>query len=86
MRDQSNPSKSDATSEILSTTGLITLVSAVMIVVLAVAALGAGATATAALLAVGAIVVFAASMACFLADGRRVEAAPLPFPSLLDRN
>jgi len=86
VTDQGIRSKNDATSEILATTGLLTLVSAVLVGVFAVAAFGAGATATAAMLAAGAVVAFAASMACFVADGRRVEAAPLPFPSLLDRN
>ena len=83
VTDHGSSSKNDATSEILATTGLFSLVSAVMVGVFAVAALGAGATATAAMLAAGAVVAFAASIACFLADGRRAEAAPLPFPSLL---
>jgi hypothetical protein len=73
----------DPTAEILATSGLITLLGAVVAGVIAVVALGSGSVAMGGILGAVAFVSFAASMVCFTADSRRSEETPLPFPSWL---
>jgi hypothetical protein len=75
-------SADDPTAEILATSGLITMLGAVMAAVIAVVALGDGSAVAGAVLGAIALLSFAASVVCFTADSKRSE-APLPFPSLL---
>jgi hypothetical protein len=73
----------DPAAEILATSGLITMLGAVMAGVIAIVTLGSGSAAMAGILGAVALISFAASMVCFAADSRRSEGAPLPFPSWL---
>jgi predicted lipid-binding transport protein (Tim44 family) len=73
----------DPAAEILATSGLITMLGAVMAGVIAIVTLGSGSAAMAGILGAVALISFAASLVCFAADSRRSEEAPLPFPSWL---
>jgi membrane protein implicated in regulation of membrane protease activity len=73
----------DPAAEILATSGLITMLGAVMAGVIAIVTLGSGSAAMAGILGAVALISFAASMVCFAADSRRSEETPLPFPSWL---
>ena len=73
----------DPASEILATSGLVTLLGAVMAGVIALVTLGEGSFGLAAILGAVALVSFAVSLACFFADSHRAEGKPLPFPSWL---
>jgi len=83
VADQKTRNVNDPAAEILATSGLITMLGAVVAAVIAVVALGDGSAATAGLLGLVALVSFAVSMLCFAADSRRSDEAPLPFPSWL---
>jgi hypothetical protein len=73
----------DPTAEILATSGLMTMLGAVVAAVIAIVALGSGSIATAAILGAIALFSFAASLVCFAADSNRSDETPLPFPSWL---
>jgi hypothetical protein len=73
----------DPTAEFLATSGLITLLGAVVAAVISVVALGNGSLVMAGVLGGTALISLAASLACFATDSRRSEEAPLPFPSWL---
>jgi hypothetical protein len=73
----------DPTSEFLATSGLVTIMGAVMAAVIAVVTLGQGNVALAGVLGTVAVVSFVVSLACFISDSNRAEQAPLPFPSWL---
>jgi hypothetical protein len=73
----------DPTSEILASSGLVTIMGAVLSAVIAVVTLGQGNAALAAVLGTVAVVSFVVSLACFFSDSNRAEEAPLPFPSWL---
>ncbi|BBZ30057.1 hypothetical protein MMAD_43520 [Mycolicibacterium madagascariense] len=83
MADHSNRTGDDPTSEFLATSGLLTMLGAVVATVIGIVALGNGAIATAGTLGAVALLSFVASLACFAADSNRSEEAPLPFPSWL---
>ncbi len=83
MADRNTRSLDDPATEILATGGLITLLGAVMAAVIAVVALGDGNLAMAGILGGVALISFAASLTCFVADSSRSEGTPLPFPSWL---
>lgn len=83
MTDRNSRTAGDPTAEVLATTGLVTMIGAVMAGVIAVVALGDGSAMVGAILGVVALLSFAASVVCFAVDSRRSEEAPLPFPSLL---
>jgi hypothetical protein len=71
------------TGEVLATTGLVTMLGAVVATVIALGALSHGTMATAGLLGVVATLSFVASVVCFAADSNRSDDTPLPFPSWL---
>lgn len=73
----------DPTVEILATSGLVTMLGAVMAAVMAIVTLGGGDIAIGAILGAAALGSFAASLALFSVDSKRSEGAPLPFPSWL---
>lgn len=83
MADQNNRSVDDPTAELLATSGLVTMLGAVMAAVIAVVALGHGSVVMAGILGAGALISFAASLVLFTFDSRRSEGTPLPFPSWL---
>jgi hypothetical protein len=83
VADQNTRSNDDPTAEILATSGLVTMLGAVMAAVIAVVALGDGSIAMAGILGAVALISFAASLVLFTFDSRRSEGAPLPFPSWL---
>jgi hypothetical protein len=83
MADQSAGDVADPTAEILATSGLLTMMGAVMAAVIAAAALGEGSDVMAGVLGAVALISFTASVVCFAADSSRAERAPLPFPSWL---
>jgi hypothetical protein len=72
-----------STGEVLATTGLVTMLGAVVAAVMAFGALGQGSAATAGVLGVVAILSFGVSVVCFAADSNRSDDARLPFPSWL---
>jgi hypothetical protein len=76
-------STDDPTAEFLATSGLLTMLGAVVATVIAIVALGTGSVPTAAVLGAVALLSFAASLVCFAADSKRSDEAPLPFPSWL---
>jgi hypothetical protein len=73
----------DPASEVLATSGLVTIMGAVMAAVIAVVELGQGSAALAGVLGTVSAVSFVVSLACFFSDSNRAEEAPLPFPSWL---
>ena len=73
----------DPTAEILATSGLLTMLGSVVAAVLAAVALGDGSAATAGILGAVAVLSFVASLVFFVADSKRSDEAPLPFPSWL---
>jgi hypothetical protein len=73
----------DPISEILATSGLVTMMGAVVVAVVAVVTLGEGDAALAAVLGTVAVASFVVSLACFFSDSNRAEEKPLPFPSWL---
>lgn len=83
MAEQNARNIDDPTAEILATSGLITMLGAVMAAVVAVVALGEGSMALAGVLGGVAFVSFAVSLVCFFVDSNRADGTPLPFPSWL---
>jgi hypothetical protein len=83
VADRNVRSVDDPAAELLATTGLLTLLGAVVAAVIAVVALGDGSTVMAGVLGGTALLSFAASLVCFAADSKRSDDAPLPFPSWL---
>jgi hypothetical protein len=81
--DKSTRGVDDPTSEILATTGLITMLGAVLAAVIAAATLGEGSAAMAGIFGAVALLSFAVSLMCFAVDSNRGAEAPLPFPSWL---
>ena len=83
MAEQDDRGIDGPTGEVLATTGLVTMLGAVVASVIACGALAHGTMATAGFLGVVAFLSFVASVACFAADSNRSDDAPLPFPSWL---
>lgn len=83
MADHSNRNGDDPTSEFLATSGLLTMLGAVVATVIGIVALGSGGFATAGILGAVALLSFVASLVCFAADSNRSDETPLPFPSWL---
>lgn len=73
------------TSEIVATSGLLTLLGAVLATVISLVSLGQGDLGSAGLVGALAVVSFAVSLGCFFSDSNRAEEEPLPFPSWLRR-
>ena len=83
MANQKPYGADDPTVEILATSGLLTMLGAVMAAVIAVVTLGDGNVAMAGVLGLVALLSFAVSLVLFSVDSKRSEGAPLPFPSWL---
>ena len=83
MAVQNTRRTDDPAAEILATSGLVTMLGAVVAAVIAVVSLGDGSVAMAGILGLLAVASFAASMVCFAVDSNRSEETPLPFPSWL---
>jgi hypothetical protein len=83
MAEQDIRGIDESTGEVLATTGLLTMLGAVVAAVIAFGALGHASMATAGVLGIVAILSFVVSVVCFAADSNRSEDAPLPFPSWL---
>jgi hypothetical protein len=81
--EQNKRNVGDPIAEILATSGLISMLGAVLAAVIAVVALSDGSTAMGGILGAIALLSFVASVLCFAADSRRFDEIPLPFPSLL---
>lgn len=83
VAEQNTRNVDDPAAEILATSGLVTLLGAVMAAVIALVTLSQGSFGLAAVLGAVATVSFAVSLVCFFADSNRAEGKPLPFPTWL---
>ena len=83
MADQKTGRGGDPFAEVLATSGLVTMLGAVLAAVIAIVTFGHGDVLFASLLGLAALVSFAISVACFFSDSNRVDDAALPFPSWL---
>lgn len=83
MADQNTRGTDGSASELLATSGLLTMMGSVMAAVIAIVALGQGSLALAGLLGAVAVTSFAVSLGCFFSDSNSSDDTPLPFPSWL---
>ena len=86
MTEQSTRAVDQPTSEILATSGLLTMLGAVVAAVIGLVSLSQGDLGLAVILGAVALVVFGVSLGCFFLDSNRAEEEPLPFPSWLRRD
>jgi hypothetical protein len=83
VAEQNSSSVDNPSAEFLATSGLVTMLGAVVAGVIAVVTLSGGNVAASAALGALAALSFAVSLACFAADSGRSEDGALPFPSWL---